>query len=124
MRGVDKEVWVALIGKMPEIINAVGVLTAAIAASVGAIYAARNHTLTKQGNETTALNVALSTVNTTKIDALTETVNKSVVDAAAIAAIAASPPALRPLAVAPKRIIWPPDPDLAEPPEPPGTRRG
>ena len=77
MRGIDKDVWIALVAKLPEIINAIGVLIAAIAGSIGAYFGARNHTLTKQGNATTALGVAVSTINAGKIDALAETVAKT-----------------------------------------------
>ena len=81
MRGVDKDVWVALIAKMPDIINAIGVVIAAVAGIIGAYFAARNHTLVKQGNETTALGVAVSTVNAGKLDALAETVAKTAAEA-------------------------------------------
>lgn len=77
MRGIDKEVWIALIAKMPEIINAIGILIAAVAGTIGAYFAARNHTLTKEGNATTAIGVAVSTINAGKLDALAETVAKT-----------------------------------------------
>ena len=77
MRGIDKEVWIALIAKMPEIINAIGVLIAAVAGTIGAYFAARVHTIQKQGNATTALGVAVSTINGEKLDALAETVAKT-----------------------------------------------
>ena len=119
MRGVDKDVWVALIAKMPEIMNSLGVLIAAVAASIGAIYAARTHTLAKEGNETTALSVAVGTTNTGKLDALTETVNKTVAD---VATIATSPAITKPAAAASKRPEWPSFAGLSDPPDPPATR--